>query len=73
MEKEFLTSKGVAYENRFVDENEAAREEMVKTTNQMGVPVTILDYGDAKHYLVGFNQPALEKALGGEKVGYAID
>ena len=69
MEKAFLDSKGVTYTNHFVDEDEKAREEVVMMTNQMGVPVTVLEYDDGKTWFIGFQQAMLEKALNGEKVG----
>lgn len=69
MEKSFLEERGVTYTNHFVDEDEKAREEMIKLTNQLGVPVTVLDYGDGKTCFIGFQQALVEQALKGEKVG----
>ena len=43
MVKEFLSQKGVDYEERDVSANRAYAEEMVKSTGQMGVPVIIID------------------------------
>lgn len=57
--KEYLSSKGVAFQNLDVSQNQAALEEMVKTTGQMGVPVIVVD-GEA---IVGFDKARLDSLL----------
>lgn len=57
--KEYLKSQGVAFEELNVQEDMAAREEMVKKSKQMGVPV--LDINGT--VIVGFDKPAIDKAL----------
>ncbi|MEX1052150.1 MAG: glutaredoxin family protein [Patescibacteria group bacterium] len=70
MEKAFLKEKGVSFEERSVDVDQSSAEEMVKLTNQMGVPVTVLEYDDgSKTCFIGFRQELLEKSLTGVKVG----
>ena len=70
MEKEFLKDKSIKFDNHFVDEDTEQAEKMVKMTNQMGVPVTTLEYEDGtKNCFIGFRQDLLEKAITGEKVG----
>lgn len=65
MEKEYLTGKGVAFENIFVDEDEKKAEEMIQKSGQMGVPVTIITGDDGKEeVLVGFDKEKLNSALG---------
>ena len=65
MEKEFLSGKGVAFENVFVDEDDAARDYMVEKSGQRGVPVAELTHEDGRQeYLVGFSVARLEKVLG---------
>lgn len=59
MTKEFLKERNVPYEEKNVAEDAAAREEMIKKSRQMGVPVILL--GD--EVIVGFNKPALQKWL----------
>ncbi len=41
--KRFLEKNGIPYENLDVGENEEAREEMVKKSGQLGVPVIEVD------------------------------
>jgi len=70
MEKQFLREHQVSYDERYVDEDDAAREQMMAHTHQRGVPVTLLEYSDGqKRAFIGFQQPLLEQALKGEKVG----
>lgn len=58
--KEFLKAKGIAFRDINVVEDKAAREEMVKKSGQMGVPVIEVD-GEV---LVGFDRGRLERLLG---------
>lgn len=65
MEKEYLTQKGITFENIFVDEDEKKAEEMIHKSGQMGVPVTVVTVDDRKEeVIVGFDKGALNKALG---------
>ncbi len=57
--KAFLKENNVEYEEINVAEDEAAREEMIEKTGQMGVPVIMV--GDT--IIVGFDKEALKKAL----------
>ncbi|MDO8429790.1 MAG: glutaredoxin family protein [bacterium] len=60
MAKEFFNKNNVQYEEHNVAEDDAAREEMVQKSHQLGVPV--IDIGGEVH--VGFNRSELERALG---------
>lgn len=60
MAKEFFQKNGVKYTEHNVAEDDAAREDMVNKSHQLGVPV--IDVDGEVH--VGFNRPELEKALG---------
>ncbi len=65
MEKEYLDSKGIKYENIFVDQDAKAAEDMVKESGQMGVPFTVIvDDRGKKTELLGFNKEKLNQALG---------
>ncbi|MBI2099566.1 NrdH-redoxin [Candidatus Uhrbacteria bacterium] len=65
MEKEYLTQKGVAFENIFVDEDETKAEEMTRKSGQMGVPVTVVTGDDGKEeVVVGFDKERLNQVLG---------
>jgi glutaredoxin 3 len=57
--KEFLSQKGVPFEDKDVTVNPAAAQEMVTLTGQRGVPVTLID-GQA---ILGFNRAQIEQAL----------
>lgn len=50
----------VAYQDLNVAEDKEARDEMIKTSGQMGVPVIVID-GDI---VVGFNEAKLKEKLG---------
>ncbi len=65
MEKEYLDSKGIKYENVFVDQDEDAAKQMIEESGQMGVPLTKItkDDGTVEHIL-GFEKTKLNQALG---------
>jgi len=60
MTKDFLKANGIAYSEIDVSANEKAADEMIEKSGQMGVPVIDVD----GQIIVGFNKPALKKALG---------
>ncbi|MGL5649473.1 MAG: glutaredoxin domain-containing protein [Clostridium sp.] len=57
--KNYLKSKGVEYTEVNVQDNMEAREEMVRGSKQMGVPVLNIE----GNFIVGFDKPAIDKAL----------
>lgn len=57
--KEFFKKNDVKYTEVNVEEDEAAAEEMIEKSGQMGVPVIEIN----GEIIVGFNKPAIEKAL----------
>ncbi len=59
MAKNYLKEHSTGYEVYDVSVDEKAQEEMIKKSNQMGVPVIDID----GVIIVGFNQPAIDKAL----------
>lgn len=64
LEKEYLDSKGVKYENIFVDQDAKAAEEMVKISGQMGVPFTVITGDDgSKITILGFDRARIDSAL----------
>lgn len=58
--KTFFGENGVTYTEKNVVSDEAAREEMIKKSGQLGVPVIEVDGA----IVVGFNQRELQKLLG---------
>ena len=59
MLKEFLSQKGIDYEEHDVTRDTNSAQEMVNRTGQRGVPVTIID----GQIIVGFDRPRLEQLL----------
>lgn len=65
MESEYLNSKGVKFEEIYVDKDPKAAEEMVKISNQMGVPFTVIEKDDGtKETILGFDRSRIDAALG---------
>lgn len=58
--KEYLTQKGIPYEDIDVSASKEAAEEMVNLSGQMGVPVIVVD----NEIIVGFDKDKLEQSLG---------
>ncbi|OGD92310.1 hypothetical protein A3E14_02250, partial [Candidatus Curtissbacteria bacterium RIFCSPHIGHO2_12_FULL_41_13] len=46
MEKDYLNSQNIAYEEVFVDENPQRADEMIAISGQMGVPFTVIEKND---------------------------
>ncbi len=59
MAKEFFTKNNVKYEEVNVENDQKAATEMIEKSGQMGVPVIDVD----GKIIVGFDRPALERAL----------
>jgi len=60
MAKEFLTEKGIEYTNFDVSSDAVRREEMIKMTGQLGVPVIVV----GQDIMVGFDRERLAGKLG---------
>lgn len=60
MAKEYFKKNSIAYEEKDVQGDLAAREEMIEKSHQMGVPVIDID----GRIIVGFNRPEIDQALG---------
>ncbi|HPV70878.1 MAG TPA: glutaredoxin domain-containing protein [Candidatus Magasanikbacteria bacterium] len=59
MAKDFLTKKGFTFEDKNVALDEAAANDLVEKSGQMGVPVIEID----DQIVIGFDQVALEDLL----------
>ena len=57
--KDFLKENNIEFENKDVAEDEAAKNELMEKSGQMGVPVLDID----GTIIVGFDQEAIKKAL----------
>jgi len=60
MAKKFLADNGVEYQEFNVAEDKAAREEMMRKCDSLGVPTICFD----NEVLVGFNEAQLREKLG---------
>lgn len=60
MTKEFLDEHGIPYTAIDVTKDTVARDEMIKKSGQMGVPVIDID----GELIVGFNKEKLSEKLG---------
>jgi len=59
MAKDYFSSKAIAYQNLDVSQDAAAREEMVKISGQMGIPVIVIN----NQVIVGFDKQKIESLL----------
>ena len=59
MVKEFLSQKGISFQERDVSINQSYAQELVKGTGQMGVPVTVIN----GQTVIGFDRGRLEQLL----------
>jgi len=57
--KEFLSSKGIAFQDINVAEDAEARQELIQKTGQLAVPVITVD----DEVIVGFDRARLERLL----------
>lgn len=65
MEKEYLDSKGIKYENIFVDHDTKAAQEMLEKSGQMGVPFTVIKKDDGSEAsILGFDKERLNSEIG---------
>jgi len=65
MEKDYLDSKGVKYENIFADNDPIAASEMLEKSGQLGVPFTVVEKeDDSEARILGFDKTKLDEALG---------
>jgi len=59
MAKEYLTSRGIEFEEIDVSKNEKAAQEMIQKSGQMGVPVIEID----GKIVVGFDKEKIDELL----------
>ena len=58
--KEYLSQKGITYQEHDVAADRSAAKEMIEKSKQMGVPVIIVE---DKEIVIGFNQSKLDELL----------
>ncbi|MBM2825208.1 MAG: Glutaredoxin [Dehalococcoidales bacterium] len=59
MVKEFLSQRNISFEERDVSQNQSYAQELMRSTGQMGVPVTIIN----GQTVVGFDRGRLEQII----------
>ena len=66
MLKNYLKEKNISFTEKIVDQDDAAREEMVKESGGfLGVPFTVIVKDDgAKETIIGFNKEKINQVLG---------
>lgn len=64
MTKDFFQEHAVAYTEKDVAVDDAAAEEMIQKSGQMGVPVTLVTEDGTEQLIVGFDRRRLAAALG---------
>lgn len=65
MQKDYLASKNIRFEEVLVDNNPLKAQEMIEMSGQMGVPFTIIEREDGqKITILGFDRPKIDEALG---------
>lgn len=64
MEAEYLQSKGITFEEIYVDKDPKAVQEMIAESGQMGVPFTVITKDDgSKVTILGFDKQKLDNAI----------
>ncbi len=65
MAKDYLTEKGVAFEEKLVDQDETARQEMASISGGfLGVPFLVIEKDDGtKETVVGFDKGRIDQIL----------
>lgn len=66
MAKDYLSSKNVVFEEKLVDQDEIAREEMMKVSRGfLGVPFLVITKDDgSQETVLGFDKGKLDSLLG---------
>lgn len=65
MESEYLNSKGIKFEEIYVDKDPKAAEDMINISGQMGVPFTVITKDDdSQETILGFDRQKIDQALG---------
>jgi glutaredoxin len=64
MEKDYLSSKGIIFEEILVDQDPKVAEEMIAKSGQMGVPFTEITFEDgSQEFILGFDKTRLDQVL----------
>ena len=64
MLKSYLDDKGISYESKMADEDQAIAKELYEKSGQLGVPFTIIEKDGKEEKVLGFDRPKIDAALG---------
>ncbi|HJZ22939.1 MAG TPA: glutaredoxin domain-containing protein [Candidatus Babeliales bacterium] len=62
-EKEYMQSKGIAFQAIDVSQDEKARDEMMAKTGALTVPVTVIEKDGKEDIIIGFDKDRLDKLI----------
>lgn len=63
MLKSYLSDKGVSYDVKMADEDQAIAKELYEKSGQLGVPFTIIEEDGKEELILGFDRPKIDAAL----------
>jgi len=64
MEKEYLNSKNIQYEEILVDERPEEAQKMIEMSGQLGVPFTVIKKEDnSEEKILGFDKARIDQIL----------
>lgn len=64
MQKDYLNSKNISYDEIFVDEKPEEAQKMIELSGQMGVPFTAIEKDNGeKEFILGFDRARIDEAL----------
>jgi len=65
MLKDYLGEKNISFEEKIIDQDDSAREEMMKISNGFqGVPFVVVEKDGKKETILGFDKGKINKILG---------
>jgi len=64
MQKDYLGSKNISYDEILVDENPQEAQKMIEISGQMGVPFTVIDKDSQRITILGFDRQKIDEELG---------
>ena len=63
MLKGYLNDKGIKYEAKMADEDQAIAKELYEKSGQLGVPFTIIEKDGKEEKILGFDRPRIDEIL----------
>jgi glutaredoxin len=65
MLKSYLNDKGIHYDVKMADEDQAIARELYEKSGQLGVPFTVItDENGKEESVLGFDKPRIDAVLG---------